>query len=66
MSATIHYLRLFEREELGKAEAEPAPEAEATEAEPPKPEKKRWRRAMPCGRNSRFKRRMDGKIVPRE
>jgi hypothetical protein len=64
MSATIHYLRPFEREDLAEAkpQADPAIEQSASE-----PEKKRIRRRlMPCGRNSRFKKRMDGTVVPRE
>lgn len=68
MSATIHYLRPFQRENLaetaGEAEAE---EACAHEDEEPKPAEKRARgRAMPCGRKSGFKKRMDGKVVPRD
>ena len=67
MSATIHYLRPFEREDLGKTEPEPAEEFQAAEEEAPQPEKKRTRRhQMPCGRNSRFKKRMDGSVVPRD
>jgi len=72
MSATIHYLRPFEREDLSKTEAEPAPEQEAiadeaVEDEAPVPERKRTKRhQMPCGRNSRFKKRMDGSVVPRD
>jgi hypothetical protein len=65
MSATIHYLRPLEREDLSEVEAEPGQQPQAAEGDRPKPEKKRWRRKMPCGRGSRFKRRMDGKIVPR-
>lgn len=74
MSATIHYLRPFQRENLDEAapEAEPTPvEASAgetaAEAETAEPEQKRTRgQSMPCGRNSRFKRRMDGTVVPRK
>jgi hypothetical protein len=72
MSATIHYLRPFQRENLAETAAEPEPApAEASEAaaeeETSATEKKRTRRhSMPCGRNSRFKRRMDGTVVPRK
>jgi hypothetical protein len=74
MSATIHYLRPFQREKLDETVAEPeaTPDpAEASEAaaeeETHAPDKKRTRRhSMPCGRNSRFKRRMDGSVVPRK
>jgi hypothetical protein len=73
MSATIHYLRPFQREDLtaysrespqgdespdGDREVEPRQIARSTS--------KKSSRAMPCGRNSRFKKRMDGKVVPRE
>jgi len=72
MSATIHYLRPFEREDLSKTESQPAPEQEAVEEmaaddEAPAPERRPTRRhQMPCGRNSRFKKRMDGTVVPRD
>lgn len=67
MTATIHYLRPFAREDLEKSTAEPAPEnqnGEETEVMPG--ERPKRRRAMPCGRKSRFKKRMDGKVVLRE
>jgi hypothetical protein len=68
MSATIHYLRPFEREDLAKTTEEPEadnrPDNEEYEAGA-KP-KRRRRRVMPCGRGSRFKKRMDGSVVPRE
>ena len=63
MSATIHYLRPFEREDLASEEPQD-PAIEETAAEPKK--KRIRRRLMPCGRNSRFKKRMDGTVVPRE
>jgi hypothetical protein len=67
MSATIHYLRPFEREDLSKIDQEPEPEMEAVDEEAAAPERARTRRhQMPCGRNSRFKKRMDGKVVPRD
>jgi hypothetical protein len=76
MSATIYYLRPFEREDLSKTDAELPAEAEAaayeheaapSEAEAATQERRPARkRTMPCGRNSRFKKRMDGTVVPRE
>lgn len=67
MSATIHYLRPFEREDLEKSTAEPAREDHDEDDAQTQPVKQAARRrAMPCGRNSRFKKRMDGKVVPRE
>jgi hypothetical protein len=68
MSATIHYLRPFERQDLSKTEADPAPEVETVaEGLDAAPQKKPVRkRTMPCGRKSRFKKRMDGTVVPRE
>jgi hypothetical protein len=67
MSATIHYLRPFEREDLAKTTGEDGPDDGQDEADEPgaKP-KRRRRRAMPCGRNSRFKKRMDGTVVVRK
>jgi hypothetical protein len=77
MSATIHYLRPFAREPLDEPEAtpqhaaEPHPEAQAAtpedghQAGAPEP-KRKPRRAMPCGRNSPFKKRMDGSVVSRQ
>ena len=68
MSATIHYLRPFERQDLSKTEAEPAPAAETMSDEqgPAVETKSARKRTMPCGRKSRFKKRMDGTVVPRE
>ncbi len=67
MSATIHYLRPFEAEDLARADAEDTQNVPAVQESAPKAEKKRLRRrVMPCGRNSRFKKRMDGTVVPRE
>ena len=80
MTATIHYLHPFEREDLSKTEAaepvqespgesrgESQEESQAADDEAPAPEKTRTRRhLMPCGRNSRFKKRMDGTVVPRD
>ena len=67
MSATIHYLRPFEREDLTQTQPEPAEDAQAAEEDAPHAEKKpARRRAMPCGRKSRFKKRMDGTVVPRD
>jgi FtsZ-interacting cell division protein YlmF len=67
MSATIHYLRPFEREDLAEAEPQTERQDPAIKESASEPEKKRTRRRlMPCGRNSRFKKRMDGTVVPRE
>jgi hypothetical protein len=75
MSATIHYLRPFEREKLAEpAEAqEPAPsvetEAQEAESEPDSRlrfDKRRSARAMPCGRNSKWKKKIGGGVVARE
>lgn len=68
MSATIHYLRPFERQNLSETEAGPAPEADTmTDEQEAAPKRKPVRkRTMPCGRKSRFKKRMDGTVVPRE
>lgn len=77
MSATIYYLRPFEREDLSKADAELSAEAEAAaeehdaapvddDATATRERRPAAKRTMPCGRNSRFKKRMDGKVVPRE
>ena len=71
MSATIHYLRPFERETLREEEPKPAATAQdqpaaEEEAEASAPQKPKRRRTMPCGRNSRFKKRMDGTVVPRD
>jgi hypothetical protein len=69
MNATIHYLRPFEREKL----AEPAqPEEQGAEAEEPEQpsrlmfDKRRSARAMPCGRNSKWKKKIGGGVVARE
>ena len=66
MSATIHYLRPFEREDLAKTTGESEPDAFPGEEEEASAKPKRRRRAMPGGRNSRFKKRMDGTVVRRE
>jgi hypothetical protein len=60
MSATIHYLRPFEREKLAKVEqeAEPAHQAE--------PSKHRHKRPMPGGKGSKWKRKIGGGVVPGE
>lgn len=74
MSATIYYLRPFQREDLtgladdspeGDEALDPDGEAAARQTATRSASKKAGR-AMPCGRNSRFKKRMDGKVVPRE
>jgi hypothetical protein len=74
MSATIHYLRPFQREDL----AEPAeagstapdratPESDTEEAgAQAKSGKRRSGRAMPCGRNSKWKKKIGGGVVARD
>lgn len=75
MNATIHYLRSFEREKLAEpAEAEEPEQRVETEAEEPEPEpesrlkfdKRRSARAMPCGRNSKWKKKIGGGVVARD
>ena len=69
MSATIHYLRPFQHEDLAEpAEAErAAPESETEEAgAQAKPGKRRGGRAMPCGRSSKWKKKIGGGIVARD
>ena len=79
MSATIHYLRPFQHEDLAepaeaeraeaeRAEAErAAPESETEEAgAQAKPGKRRGGRAMPCGRSSKWKKKIGGGIVARD
>jgi hypothetical protein len=71
MSATIHYLRPFQREQLAETAAAPAaPDADIApegEDEPEaRPEKRRGGRAMPCGRNSKWKKKIGGGVVARD
>ena len=74
MSATIYYLRPFQREDLTGYSSESPQDDEALNGDGEAPARqtaarsssKKAGRAMPCGRNSRFKKRMDGKVVPRK
>jgi hypothetical protein len=75
VSATIHYLRPFEREDLAKSEQSPQPAQEGEAAQEPedesqeteaKPERRRSRRAMPCGRGSKWKKKIGGGVVARD
>lgn len=68
MSATIHYLRPPKPEEPVSAEPEEVHgEPEEPAPEPLRKPRSRWpKRPMPAGRKSGIKRRMDGKVVPRE
>jgi hypothetical protein len=74
MSATIHYLRPFQREDLAEpAEAErtapdrATPESETEEAgAQTKSGKRRSGRAMPCGRSSKWKKKIGGGVVARD
>jgi hypothetical protein len=70
MSATIHYLRPFQREQLDETVAAPAPAEDAAsegEGEPEaRPEKRRGGRSMPCGRNSKWKKKIGGGVVARD
>jgi hypothetical protein len=60
MSATNHYLRPFEREELAKVEQE------AELAHQAEPSKHRHKGSMPGGKGSKWKRKIGGGVVPRE
>jgi hypothetical protein len=70
MSATIHYLRPFQREQLAETAAPPVPAADVAHedgGEPQaQPEKRRGGRAMPCGRNSKWKKKIGGGVVARD
>jgi hypothetical protein len=67
VTATIIYLRPFEREDPGKQEAENLPDdPQDPPAKRASRDKKRIvRNPLPCGKKSRWKKRMDGKVVPR-
>jgi len=77
MTATIHYLRPFQHEDLAPHDdlAEPAQAAEpeitqdsdvAEDVARTKPDKRGGGRAMPCGRNSKWKKKIGGGVVARD
>lgn len=72
MTATIHYLRPFQREDRAEPaqapEETPARDDETVEEEPQaKPDRRRTGgRAMPCGRDSKWKKKIGGGIAARE
>lgn len=65
MSAIIYYLPVFERERLDITDAELM--AEQAHPKVGKSGKKRYvRNPMPCGKNSKWKRKVGGKVERRD
>jgi hypothetical protein len=67
MSAVIYFLKPFEREDLGKQDHEVVQEDWHPQPKQGKSGKRRYvRNPLPCGRESRWKKKMNGEVVRRE